>query len=107
MRRIPRRGVADGEEKEMCKSNTRRVRRSEKQWAEILRRFESSELESREFCRREGLAPSSFQRWRRRLGSVSTAEFVELVPTSTPIAPAASWSLDLALPNGVCLRLRG
>jgi transposase-like protein len=84
-----------------------RVRRSEKQWIEILKRFESSGLGSKEFCRREDVSPSSFQRWRRRLGPVSTAEFVELVPASTPSTPLPSWSLDVALPNGVCLRFRG
>jgi hypothetical protein len=34
-----------------------RIRRTEKQWTEILRRFEASGLSAREFCRREDLAP--------------------------------------------------
>jgi hypothetical protein len=107
VRRISRRRIADGEEEAMPQSRSSRVRRTEKQWTEILKRFESSELGPREFCRREKLPLSSLQRWRRRLGSVSTAEFVDLVPTSTPTAAAASWSLDVALPNGVCLRFQG
>ena len=83
----------------------RRPRRDKKQWTEILKRFESSELRSREFCRREGLALSSFQRWRRRLRSVSSAEFVELVPAQ-PLPTSSGWSLDVTLPNGVCLRFQ-
>ena len=91
----------------MAKSRSNRTRRTSAQWTEILRRFESSRLDSREFCRREGLPPSSFQRWRSRLGSVAAAEFVELVPSSSPSAPSPSWSLDVSLPNGVCLRFQG
>jgi hypothetical protein len=72
----------------------------------MLRRFESSGLSSREFCDRGGLALSSFQRWRRRLGPVAAAEFVELVPPSATSTPVATWSLEVALPNGVCLRFR-
>jgi len=91
----------------MPKTRSKRTRRTKAQWTEILRQFESSGVGSREFCRREGLPPSSFQRWRRRLGSVAAAEFVELVPTSSPRVPLSSWSLDVSLPNGVCLRFQG
>ena len=91
----------------MPRSHSKRARRTQAQWTGILRRFESSRLDSREFCRREGLALSSFQRWRRRLGPVAAAEFVELVPTPSPSVPSSSWSLDVSLPNGVCLRFQG
>jgi len=107
VRRISRRHLANGEEDLMRKSSTGRVRRSKKQWTEILRQFESSELSSRDFCRREGLALASFQRWRRRIGPAAAAEFVELVPTPSPSAEAPSWALEVALPDGVCLRFRG
>ncbi len=91
----------------MPKSRSHRTRRTKAQWTEILRRFESSRLDSREFCRRESLALSSFQRWHRRLGSVAAGEFVDLVPTSSPSVPSASWLLDVTLPNGLCLRFQG
>jgi hypothetical protein len=85
-----------------------RERRTAAQWTEILQRFELSGLGTREFCHRERLAPSSFQRWRSRLGPVPATEFVELVPTAaTSPAASSSWSLDVALPNGVSLRFRG
>jgi hypothetical protein len=85
----------------------RRIRRSEAEWTEILSRFAASDLTVREFCRRERVSLSSFQRWRSRLGSVSPAEFVELVPTTAVAEPMPAWSLDIALPNGVQLRFRG
>ena len=91
----------------MPKSRSKHTRRTEAQWTEILGRFESSRLDSRKFCRREGLALSSFQRWRRRLGSVAGAEFVELLPNSSPSVPSANWSFDVSLPNGVRLRFEG
>ncbi len=91
----------------MPKSRSNRTRRTRSQWTEILGRFASSQLDSREFCRREGLALSSFQRWRRRLGPVAAADFVELVPTSSPSDAALIWSLDVSLPGGVCLRFQG
>jgi hypothetical protein len=91
----------------MPKTHSNRTRRTKAQWSEILRRFESSGEDSRVFCRREGVPLSSFQRWRRRLGSVATTDFVELVPTSSPSIPSSTWSLDVSLPNGVSLRFQG
>ena len=91
----------------MVKNCSKRTRRTKIQWTEILREFESSGVGSREFCRREGLPPSSFQRWRSRLGSVTAAEFVELVPGPSPSASSSGWSLDVSMPNGVCLRFQG
>ena len=91
----------------MPQSSSSRKRRSKAQWTEILRQFESSGLSSSEFCRREGLASSSFQRWRRRLDRKRATEFVELLPAAVHSEPPLGWSLDVALPNGVCLRFRG
>jgi len=107
VRRSFRRRVAEGEEDRMPKSRTGRVRRTEKQWTKILRRFESSGEGSRQFCRREGLALSSLQRWRQRLGTTSATRFVELVPGGPAEATAMSWSLEVSLPHGVSLRFRG
>jgi len=86
----------------------RGVRRGEKEWAKIIRRFESSGLSGTVFCQKEGLALSSLQRWRQRLALRVSAPFVELVPPteSTP-APSSAWSLELTLPNGASIRLQG
>lgn len=88
----------------MREKRKRGVRRTEKQWIEILRRFESSGGGSSEFCRREGLPLSSLQRWRSRLGRVPSEKFVELVATAVPLA---NWSLEVSLPGGACLRFQG
>jgi hypothetical protein len=85
----------------------RHIRRTQAEWEEILGRFASSSLSVGEFCQREGVSQSGFQRWRCRLGKGQSARFVELVPTSPASAPSADWSLDVALPNGVQLRFRG
>lgn len=91
----------------MREKHRRGVRRTEKQWIEILRRFASSGSGSREFCDREGVPLSSLQRWRRRLGRVPSEKFVELVPAVSANASSASWSLEVSLPGGACLRFQG
>jgi len=85
----------------------RRKRRTEAEWSEILRRLESSGLSPRSFCRREGLALSSLQRWRRQIDATPAGQFVEVVPSMSPESAPSGWTLELALPNGTCLRLRG
>ena len=97
----------------MAGKGNRQARRDEKQWSEILLRFDSSGLSPRKFCDVEEVSLSSFQRWRRRLGPISgSAEFVELEPTPSPTPGpsrdvATSWTLEVSLPNGLCLRFRG
>ena len=91
----------------MPRKRRRGVRRSEQQWTEILRRFESSDLGSREFCRSNGLPLSSLQRWRSRLGSVGPAKFVELVPAARAAIAVTPWSLEVSLPGGASLRFQG
>jgi hypothetical protein len=95
-----------GEEDAMGRG--RGVRRGEKEWTKIIRRFESSGLSGAVFCQKEGLALSSLQRWRQRIALRVSAPFVELVPppASTP-ASASGWSLELTLPNGASIRLQG
>ena len=104
---MSRRCLIDGEEVGVREKRKRGVRRTEKQWIEILRRFESSGVGSSEFCRREGLPLSSLQRWRQRLGRVAAEKFIELVPPMSTAASSASWSLEVSLPGGACLRFQG
>ena len=86
----------------------RGVRRGEKEWAKMIRRFESSGLARTVFAEREGLALSSLQRWRQRLPSRGAASFVELVPPAVSAPPSSSgWSFEFTLPNGASLRFQG
>ena len=87
-------------------TRTTGVRRNEQQWAEILRRFESSGLSAREFCSRDGVPLSSLQRWQRRQRAVPRAKFVELVSSAPTSVSAPTWSFEVSLPNGATLRFQ-
>lgn len=82
------------------------VHRSAAEWRAVFQQYEGSGLAPAAFCAREGIVLSSFQKWAQRLGRerAERAAFVELVP---PTVPAAEWSLELELPSGVVLRVRG
>jgi len=90
----------------------RRVRRSREEWRALLQRFEHSGQGREEFCRDQGLTRSSFDRWRRAFGGTASgrgavndsALFVEL--TSQESASAGGWDVELALGDGMVLRLR-
>jgi transposase-like protein len=106
---MSRRRLREGEEGAMGRGRRRSVRRGEKDWAEIVRRFEGGGLSSAAFCRREGVALSSLQRWRHRIARHGSGRFVELVPTTGAASSpsAAGWFLELTLPNGASIRLQG
>jgi len=88
------------------------LRRSREEWRALLERFEHSGQGREEFCREQGLTRSSFDRWRRALGRAASgrgavndsALFVELTPQAS--ASAGGWDVELALGNGMVLRLR-
>lgn len=90
----------------MRKTTHGRVYRSAAEWRTIFERFGRSGLEPEAFCQREGIVLSSFRKWSRQVqleGGEGTG-FVELVPGP---AQAARWEVELALPNGAVLRVRG
>jgi len=43
-------------------------------WRELLRRFDASGISVGEFCERERLSKSTFQRWRARLTAASSGQ---------------------------------
>lgn len=92
----------------------RRVRRSIDEWRELIARFEQSGQTIKQFCAQQGLALSTFNRWRHRLrtdcrevaqGSPD-AVFVELSRDDGPCAVTSPWDVELQLGNGMFLRLR-
>ena len=83
-----------------------KVWRSEAEWRTICARFVQSGLGPQEFCQRESIAVGSFRKWYQRCsqkGALSEA-FVELV---APPVPREPWAVEVELPSGVRLRLRG
>ena len=82
------------------------VQRSAAQWSEIMARYRHSGLRSRDFCAGEGLVLRTFAKWERRLRRKEErkGQFVE-VPTSQ--AGSGPWAVEVELPNGVRLRVRG
>ena len=82
------------------------VQRSAIQWGEIIGRYRQSGLGSRDFCAAEGLVLRTFEKWERRLRRKerTKGEFVE-VPA--PHVKSEPWAVEVELPNGVRLRMRG
>lgn len=90
-----------------------RRRRGESFWRRTLMAQRHSELSQVEFCRRNDLALSTFQFWRRRLRDESMTEaetvsdaplapeFVELVASA--LAPTHAGRFELTFPSGVQL----
>jgi hypothetical protein len=82
-----------------------RVRRGPDEWQQIIDRFTGSGLGLREFCRKEKLNLTSFQRWQKRLAAPKTAvEFIDVTPTKDDASP---WAVEIELTSGTILRLRG
>jgi hypothetical protein len=82
-----------------------RVRRTTEEWREILSRWERSGQSPREFCRKQEVQFSSFQRWHQRLdGSPRSSDFVALTPAPPSVS---SWTLEVTLPNGRKLHFQG
>lgn len=82
-----------------------KVRRTSDEWREIFAQWKKSGLSATEFCRKEELQLSSFQRWQQKLNESSRQDdFVALAP-----APPAtsSWALEITLPNGCKLHFQG
>ena len=89
---------------EMAKEEGRR-RRSESEWRALVARQEKSGLSRAAFCRQEGISRQSFEQWRRRRESRSVSgQFVEL---AVPREGGGRWEVELALPGGGVLRIRG
>ncbi len=92
-----------------------RIRHSEDEWRELFLRFEHGGQTREQFCADEGLAVSTFSRWRQRIqaqGHANTklpsdAVFVALSSADAPPdAVASPWDVELQLGAGVFLRLR-
>jgi hypothetical protein len=90
----------------MAEKPKRKVYRSVADWRILSARYERSGLTQAAFCTREGVALHTFKKhYRSQKAAVPPSEpFVEVVPRSS--APPG-WEVELALPNGARLVLRG
>lgn len=89
-----------------------RARRSAQEWRAVMAQYARSGLSQDGFCAREGIAPSTFARWRAQLRAegVTTSRvtpeaaspFVELVSS----ASSPAFDIELELGCGVVLRMR-
>ena len=82
------------------------VRRSAAEWGAIVGRFRQSGLGIAEFCAREGVAVHRFEQWYRRSRRAETPKgpLIALPPLAATVGP---WAVEVELPSGVRLRLRG
>jgi transposase len=73
-----------------------------RQWVERLERFAASNHTVAAFCTAEGVSPSNFYLWRRRLAKPAPPPAVVPIRVAPPPTPATP--IELALPSGTVLR---
>lgn len=94
------------------------IHRTPEQWQQLFKQHASSGLQIVAFCKQQKLNTSSFYAWRKRLTSNTICspvtdkstptqdtqdDWVNIVPEKVDASP--SWDIELALPNGVVLRM--
>lgn len=82
----------------------------ERFWRQVVAAFESCGLSVREFCRRRGLPVKRFYTWRKTLGLRPVAApppspAARPVPGFVPVRVVADATAEVALPNGLTVRL--
>lgn len=98
-----------GQAARLDRSEGGRVPRAASEWKTIVASQRQSQLSVDEFCRREGIAKSTFWYWRKRLQAMSVVERHGSAVTeflAIPIAGSASALVELDLP-GMRIRLEG
>jgi len=96
----------------MASTGSKRIRRSTDDWREIFGQQRSSGLNQAAFCQREGIALSTFARWKQRLadrvepeqeaGGRAGGDWIDL---SGLAGGRSGWTIELDLGDGICLRL--
>lgn len=97
-----------------------RARRNRAQWQALIERGERSPLGIAAFCAGEDISTASYYAWRKRLSrtaptpgpsesgglSEAAASFVDLGVLGVGGGAPGNWDIELALGEGVVLRLR-
>lgn len=85
---------------------SQQVRRTAEQWRELIEQQAQSDLTVEAFCRRRGVAVSTFFARRRKLADRAGPAFVEVTASTEPPAlPVADSPLELILPGGMMIRV--
>jgi hypothetical protein len=85
-----------------------KTRRTVSEWRQILDRFEKSRLSAQVFCKRESLGAESFRRWRNKLAALPIqTPRSSFVPLTREEGFPSFWSLEIDLPDGRTVRIRG
>ena len=87
-----------------------KTHRTPQQWQTIMANYDASDLSQADFCRQQGIASSTFFKWKRRL----LADLPEQEPLFIAMPPAEpqviqtepQWQVELELGQGVVLRIR-
>ena len=82
------------------------VQRSSVEWRGIIARYRQSGRGMKEFCEQEGLTLRTFEEWYRRVRRSETGQG-QFVEVKAPSVAASPWAVEVELPNGVRLRVRG
>ncbi len=91
---------------------TKRVRRSEAQWRQLMNTFEAGNLSANEYCVQNNLKYTTFCKWRQRLQSAlrsdqTSPSFIEITDLAkAPPDNQLAWDIELELGSGTFLRLR-
>ncbi len=92
----------------------KKVRRSVVQWQSIIQKYAASGLSQQAFYAQQGLALSSFCKWRKKIMSGGEPPlvddpgklFVEVAAVDHEAQLVLHWDVELALGKGMVLRLR-
>ena len=90
----------------MSETSRRHVRRRPSEWQQLIDEQARSGLSQTAFCAARAVSTTSFQHWKRQLSAAASPSptWLELGPLRE--SAATGWDLELALGDGVCLRLR-
>jgi transposase-like protein len=94
------------------------IHRTSEQWQQIFEQHASSGLQIAAFCKQQKLNTSSFYAWRKRLENNTLCTTVTdkqgisennqddwVNVTQEQAMPSPNWDVELALPNGIVLRM--
>ena len=90
----------------MDKNSVREL--SESEWRELFLKFRESNISKRAFCREEGITPTRFRFWQKRLegNGDKDGKFIEVPQTCNILTEESErYSVELEFPGGIKLRL--